>query len=77
MSSTPTSPPRRFGRIPHAIEHTGMSRSRLYQLAAKNPGLFRKNGSATIVDFSILDAILDRLPIAEIKTATRDPEQTA
>jgi hypothetical protein len=57
----------RFGRIPIAESYSGVSRSRLYELAAATPGLFRKNGTATIVDFDVLDQILDSLPHAEIK----------
>jgi hypothetical protein len=58
---------RRFGTIADAVDYSGRSRSRLYQLAPKYPGLFRKDGASTIVDFSILDAILDDLPVAKIK----------
>jgi hypothetical protein len=57
----------RFGKIPAAVEYSGISRPRLYQLAAAWPGLFRKNGTATLVDFDVLDRILDGLPIATIK----------
>jgi hypothetical protein len=60
---------RRFGSISAAVDYSGRSRSRLYQLAPKYPGLFRKDGKSTIVDFSILDAILDDLPVAKIKDA--------
>ena len=56
----------RFGKLPAAVEYSGMSRARLYQLAALTPGLFRKNGTATVVDFSVLDQILDALPAAKI-----------
>jgi hypothetical protein len=71
MSVEP-SPPRqrpRFGRIPAALVYSGASRSGLYEWAAKYPGLFRKNGAATLVDFDVLDMILDGLPVAEIGTA--------
>jgi hypothetical protein len=57
----------RFGRISIASNYSGISRSRLYELAAVTPGLFRKNASATIVDFDVLDRLLDALPHAEIK----------
>jgi hypothetical protein len=60
---------RRFGTIPSACDYSGRSRSRLYQLAAKHEGLFRKDGKSTLVDFVILDAILDELPVAKIKDA--------
>jgi len=59
-------PNRRFGKLPDAIEYSGLSRARLYQLAGLHPGLFRKNGSAVLVDFRALDQILDNLPAAKI-----------
>lgn len=64
--SIPSTLPR-FGTIPRAVDYSGRSRSRLYQLAAKHEGLFRKDGKSTLVDFTILDQILDDLPIAKIK----------
>jgi hypothetical protein len=63
----------RFGRIPAALQYSGTSRSGLYEWAAEYPGLFRKNGAATLVDFDILDTILDGLPAAEIGIAARKP----
>jgi hypothetical protein len=57
----------RFGRIPAAVNYSGHGRSRLYELAAEIPGLFRKSGAATVVDFDILDRALDEMPIAKIK----------
>jgi hypothetical protein len=57
----------RFGHIPVAQNYSGIGRSQLYKLAAVTPGLFRKNGAATVVDFDLLDRILDALPHAEIK----------
>jgi hypothetical protein len=66
--------PRRFGTIPSAVDYSGRSRSRLYQLAARHEGLFRKDGKSTIVDFAILDQILDGLPVAKIKDAPATPE---
>jgi hypothetical protein len=66
MSVASTAGPR-FGTILRAVDYSGRSRSRLYQLAAKHEGLFRKDGKSTIVDFAILDRILDGLPTAKIK----------
>jgi len=64
----------RFGRIPAALLYSGASRSGLYEWAAEYPGLFRKNGAATLVDFDVLDTILDGLPVAQIGTpASRKP----
>ena len=54
----------RFGRIKTAVAYSGIGRSTLYELREQTPGLFRKNGKATLVDFDILDALLDALPIA-------------
>jgi hypothetical protein len=69
--STQPAGQRRFGKLPAASEYCGLSRATLYELAPKHPGLFRKSGTATLVDFRILDAILDALPNARIKPATR------
>jgi hypothetical protein len=69
-----SAPNPRFGTIPRAVDYSGRSRSRLYQLAAKHAGLFRKDGKSTLVDFAILDQILDELPVAKIKDA---PESVA
>jgi hypothetical protein len=72
VSAEPTSR-RRFGRISEASTYSAISRATLYELAPKWPGLFRKNGAATIVDFEILDRILDGLPVAKIKPPTCKP----
>jgi hypothetical protein len=67
----------RFGRLMAATQYSGLSRATLYLKAPRYPGLFRKNGSATLVDFSVLDQILDDLPVAKIKPATRASRQPA
>jgi len=72
MSQVQNSGRPRMGRIPKAIEYSGISRSGLYELAPKWPGLFRKNGVSTLIDFDVLDSVLDQLPRAEIKPP-RDP----
>jgi hypothetical protein len=72
MSIQATERPR-FGRLMAATQYSGLSRATLYLKAPQYPGLFRKNGAATIVDFAILDRILDELPIAKIKPTTRKP----
>jgi hypothetical protein len=56
----------RFGRIPHAKQRSGLSRSKLYEIAAKHRGLFLKADDATIVDLHKLDEILAALPAAKI-----------
>jgi len=58
---------RRFGRVAEAVAYAAVSRSRLYEWAKKNQKLFRKNGNFTIVDFEVLDQILDELPVADLK----------
>jgi hypothetical protein len=61
----------RFGTIKAASQYSGISRSKLYEEAPKYEGLFRKWDGRTIVDFDLLDSILNALPIAEIKPAPR------
>jgi len=56
----------RFGRIPVARRYSGLSRSKLYEMAAHHRGLFRKADGATIVDLEMLDKILADLPAADI-----------
>jgi hypothetical protein len=56
----------RFGRIPEAKARSGLSRSKLYELAATHPGLFLKLDAATIVNLEMLDDILAALPPAQI-----------
>jgi hypothetical protein len=58
----------RFGKIQAAIAYSGIGRSKLYDEAKKRTGLFRKNGAATVVDFDILDIVLDELPLATFET---------
>jgi hypothetical protein len=62
---------RRWGRITQAIDYCGLSRTSLYTLAARHTGLFKKHGSATIVDFNVLDKILEANPDAEVVGDTR------
>jgi hypothetical protein len=57
---------KRWGRIPEASSYSGLSRSSLYKLAITHRGLFKKHGSATIVDFRVLDRILEAAPAAEL-----------
>jgi hypothetical protein len=67
-----------MGRLPEATEYSGISRSGLYELAPRFPGLFLKNGAATLIDFSVLDSILDELPRAEIRAPSpRKPARPA
>jgi hypothetical protein len=57
----------RSGNLRTAEIYSGMSRSSLYELAAVYRGLFKKAGASTIVDFDVLDRVIDALPAAEIK----------
>ena len=66
MSKLTVTPRPRFGRLPAAVAYSGISRSSLYIAAASHPGLFKKNGKAVIVDFDVLDRVLDELPSANI-----------
>ena len=59
----------RFGKLPAAIAYSGISRSRMYEHAAVYRGLIKKNGKASLVDFDVLDEVLDDLPVAKIKPA--------
>jgi hypothetical protein len=54
----------RAGKIPAAARYSGISKSSLYKLRAKYPALFRKNGAATLIDFDVLDRVIDELPAA-------------
>ena len=59
----------RFGRVHEALTYAAVSRSRLYEWGRQNPKLFRKNGSRSLIDFDLLDTILDELPVAHLKAA--------
>jgi hypothetical protein len=61
----------RAGKIPTAVRYSGFSRSVLYELAAEHKGLFLKSGKTTLVSFPKLDEIIDSLPPAKIKPASR------
>jgi hypothetical protein len=74
LEHAPTRPPRRFGRIPVATAESGLSRSALYGLAARHKGLFKKAGSATIEDLSMLADIIAELPDADINISASKPD---
>jgi hypothetical protein len=57
----------RFGKIEAAASYCGFGRTKLYEMAAEYPSLFRKAGRCTLVDFDCLDALLDKLPSAKIR----------
>ena len=60
-----------FGRIQQAVESRGISRSKLYEIASQNRGVFQKLDSMTIVNFKKLDGILEKLPAAELPGTTQ------
>jgi hypothetical protein len=66
VSITSTALPRRWARIPGAVQYSGLGRSHLYEIAQQHRGLFKKSGACTIVDLEMLDAIMAALPPAEI-----------
>jgi hypothetical protein len=70
IMSSPARAATRFGRIPDAKARSGLSRGKLYELAAENSGLFKKFGAAVIVDLEYLDQILAELPSADISGKT-------
>jgi hypothetical protein len=72
LEHSPTRAHRRFGRIPVATAESGLSRSALYGLAARHRGLFKKAGSATIVDLNMLADIIAELPDADISASKPD-----
>jgi hypothetical protein len=67
MSQTSTANRPRSGSVTSACAYCGLSRSKLYGQAPRYPGLFKKWDGKTIVDFNILDQIIDGLPDAAIK----------
>jgi hypothetical protein len=77
VEHSPTRARRRFGRIPVATAESGLSRSALYGLAARYKGLFKKCGSATIVDLNMLADIISELPDADINTSALKPDLEA
>jgi excisionase family DNA binding protein len=57
----------KYGRIPTAVGRYGLSRSRLYLLAAAGLIRFVKDGRTTLVDFETVDAYMAALPAAEVR----------
>jgi hypothetical protein len=77
LEHSPARARRRFGRIRVATAESGLSRSALYVLATKHRGLFKKAGSATIVDLNMLADILAELPDADINISASKPSREA
>lgn len=56
-------------RLSEAQRISGLSRSDLYRRAARKEIIFRKSGKTVIVDFPSLKALVQGLPVAEIRVA--------
>jgi hypothetical protein len=67
----------RFGSIPGGMRYASIGRTKLYAAAAKRPELFRKWDGKTLVDFDVLDEIMNDLPIAKIKPAADHEDHAA
>jgi hypothetical protein len=60
----------RWGRPSQSKSRSGISRSSLYEIARQHKGVFKKMGSATLVDYDKVDEILADLPDANIEEKT-------
>ena len=58
--------PGRFARVSVAAERGPVGKTKLYQLAEENAGLFRKFAGVTLVDLDLLDHIIEQSPPAEL-----------
>lgn len=65
MSTQSVASPR-WGRIADGMRRSGLSRGKLYNIAARHAGLFRKIDQATLVDLKMLDKILAASPPAKL-----------
>jgi hypothetical protein len=57
----------RWGKVSAAVKRGPAGRSKLYDLARKHPGLFRKLDGMTVVDLVRYDEILSAAPPADLK----------
>lgn len=55
------------GRLSDAKDILGVSRSWIYRMAQRHPGLLKKAGRSTLVDLVLLRQIIASLPSAEIR----------
>ena len=69
-SNEDAAPRKRWANLPNAVAYSDRSKSTLYIMAKQHPGLFRKQGRATLVDLRLLDQILSDLPPAELSNDT-------
>jgi hypothetical protein len=61
----------RAGGVEDAVLYCGVSRASIYNAGARHPGLLKKWNGRTIVDFDILDSIIDALPVGPAKPMPR------
>lgn len=66
-----------MARIKTACQIYGVSRSWIYRQAPSHPGLLRKCGRSTLVDLSVLRAILAALPVADIRQSPAHSQREA
>jgi hypothetical protein len=57
----------RTGDLKAASAYSGLSEASLYVEAGRTPDLFLKWQTKTLVDFDVLDRVIDALPRAKIK----------
>jgi hypothetical protein len=57
----------RWGTVKKANAEYSIGKTEIYETAKKHPKLLRKWGNKTLVDFDVLDEIMDKLPVAELR----------
>jgi hypothetical protein len=66
-TTTTTTIQPRLRTVQDAMVYSGLGRKKIYEEAARHPGLLVKAGVRTLVNMPMLDQILDELPVADIK----------
>src|SRR5262249_45192346 len=61
----------RSGSIDDACLRYGISRPKLYTLIKEHPEIAKRLGGSTLVDFSVLDAVIDGLPTTKQAPTSR------
>ena len=64
--ATPPKPDAITFRVPGAVDYTGISRSKIYELIAQGEIRARKCGGATLIERSELDRYIGSLPYADV-----------
>jgi predicted DNA-binding transcriptional regulator AlpA len=62
----------RYGSINQAVQTFGVGRSSLYVLASKHPALIKKFGKKSLVDYGVLQDIINDLPTGVAKIRIRN-----